>query len=132
MVNMTKKKKLKTYKFDTTAFGTDAWKANDEYTADEDIVVLGFTVSMIGRGLDGAIGITKSGTVNPSIPRQDDVLHYQENAGTSGPAANVLSHADKFFPEDCRPELDKGEKLYLWGESMDTNIGHALMYFYEK
>jgi len=129
---MAKTKKLKTYKFQGAAAPSENWEPLDEYTADEDIVILGFTCSLIGRGLNGAVGITKSGTVDPSIIRQDDVLHYQENAGVGGATAAILSHADKFFPEDCRPELDKGNKIYLWGESAQTNIYHVLMYFYEK
>lgn len=129
---MAKTKVLKTYKFDTTDWASEGWEVNDEYTADEDIVILGFTVSQIGRGLNGAIGITKSGTIDPSVVRQDDVYHYQECAGVGGATSAILSHADKFFPEDCRPELDEGDKIYLWGESMQTNIAHVLMYFYEK
>lgn len=127
-----KQKKIESYKFDTTAWTTESWVVNDEYVADEDIVILGFLISQIGRGVNGAIAVSKSGTIDPSVPRQDDVYTYQECAGVGGATGAVLSHGVLWFPEDARPELDKGERIYLWGESMQTNIGHALMYFYEK
>jgi len=121
---------LKSYKFQTVPAG-NAWEACDEYVADEDIVILGFEISGIGRGTDGAGAISKSGVIDASIQRQDDVLYYQEIAGGAA-AAHVLSHGVIWYPSDNRPKLDEGDRIYFWVENGLLNIQHAVMWFYNK
>lgn len=131
LVKMVRKaKRLRTYKF-LLEYDSDSWQVGEEFIADEDMVILGFLVSGIGRGTDGAVGITKSGKVDPSVGRQDDVLYYQEIAGGAA-AAHILSHNVLWFPEDTRPELDEDGRIYVWLETGQTNIQHVLMYYYEK
>jgi len=112
--------------------GADAWEVTDEYVADDDIVILGFDASCIGRGLNGAIAISRSGTVEGGFQPQDDVLYYQEVAGVGGATSAILSHNTMFFPADKRPDLEEGDRLHLWIESGDTNIQHVVMYYYIK
>lgn len=128
---MAKTKKLRYYKMKSVP-ATDDWEVVEEYVADDDIVIVGFLSSCIGRGANGAVGISRSGTVNPGTQPQDDVLWYKEVAGIGGATASILSHDQVFFPEDLRPDLDEGDRLFVWIESGDTNIQHIIMYYYIK
>jgi len=110
----------------------DAWEITEEYIADDDLVICGFLFSCIGRGLNGAVAVSKSGNINAGVQPQDDVIWYKEIAGIGGAADSILSHDQIFFPEDLRIDLDEGERLYIWIESGDTNIQHIIMYYYIK
>jgi len=127
---MAKTKRLRYYKMRSVP-AADAWEVVEEYIADDDIVIVGFLMSCIGRGTDGAAAISKSGVVNAGTQPQDDVLYYKEIAGGAA-AAHILSHEAMFYPEDVRPELDEGERLYVWIETGATNIQHIIMYYYLK
>jgi len=91
----------------------------------------------VGRGLNGAISIQKSGTA-PKVPI-DAVLLYFEIAGTitgKGKGKPITPSTENraifWFPDDYRYELDEDERLYFWVESGNTNLQNCTMYYHEK
>jgi len=123
---MAKKQKIKFRHIDVAPVA-DAWEITEEFVADEDLVILGFFFNCVGRGLNGAISIQKSGTA-PKVP-VDALLVYFEIAGT---IAGTENRQLFWFPEDYRFELDEDERLYFWVESGNTNLQNCTMYYHEK
>lgn len=115
-----------TYKFDTGTPVVGAWTVVDELVFEKKTEIIGCFCSLINTGTaNGAWALSKSGTVMPSVVKQNDVLFYWESQ------QGEFTQSLKLLPEDARFHFDKNDRIYAWFEKADGAISHAILYYKE-